>query len=93
MKKIGVIVLLIGLLFTIATTFRVVMREYADPGSAAQIKIHHVAWEPMFGTILIVTGACMYKVGRKNEVKSRFQFRNRLNPNVMAEREKSTASF
>jgi len=70
MKKIGIIILLIGLLFTLITTFGVLVYENADPGSMAQIKIHHRVWEPMVGTILILIGTGMYKAAKKSKVKN-----------------------
>ena len=73
MKKTGIIILSIGLLFTLITTFGLLVKEHVtDPGKVevAQIKIHHRIWEPMLGAILIIIGAGMYKVGKKGEVKA-----------------------
>jgi len=72
MKKSGIIILSIGLLFTLITTFGLLVKErVTDPGKIemAQLKIHHRVWEPMLGAILIVIGVGMYKVGKKAEVK------------------------
>jgi hypothetical protein len=72
MKKTGIIILSIGLLFTLLTTFGILAKErVTDPGKIemAQIKIHHRIWEPMLGAILIMVGAGIYKVGKKGEVR------------------------
>ena len=62
----------IGLLFTLITTFGILVKErVTDPGKIemARLKVHHRVWEPMVGAILIMIGAGMYKVGKKGEVK------------------------
>lgn len=72
MKKTGVIILSIGLLFTLGTTLGILVKErVTDPRKTemAQIKITHRIWEPMVGAILIIVGTGMYKVGKKGEVK------------------------
>jgi len=72
MKKTGIIILSIGLLFTLITTFSLLVKErVTDPEKIeiAQTKIHHRIWEPMLGTILIMIGVGMYKVGKHDEVK------------------------
>jgi hypothetical protein len=72
MKKTGIIILSIGLLFTLITTVGILMKErITDPGKIemAQIQVHHRVWEPMFGAILIMTGVCMYKVGKKSVIR------------------------
>jgi len=72
MKKTGVIILSIGLLFTLITTFGILVKErVTDTGKIemAQIKIHHRVWQPMLGAILIIIGVSLYKVGKKSEVK------------------------
>ncbi len=72
MKKTGIIVFLIGLLFTLITTFGILVKEHVtDTGKIelAQQKIHHRIWEPMFGAIIIMIGACMYKAGKKGEIR------------------------
>ncbi len=72
MKKTGIIILSIGLLFTLITTFSLLVKErVTDPGQIeiAQTKIHHRIWEPMLGAILIMIGVGMYKVGKKDELK------------------------
>jgi len=72
MKKTGIIILSIGLLFTLITTFGILVKErVTDPEKIemAQLKVQHRVWEPMLGAILIIIGASMYKVGKKAEVK------------------------
>jgi len=72
MKKTGIIILSIGLLFTLITTFGILVKERVTDSrkiEMAQIKITHRIWEPMIGAILIMIGTCMYKVGKKDEVK------------------------
>jgi hypothetical protein len=72
MKKTGIIILLIGLLFTLITTFGLLVKEHVtDPAKIemAQLKVHHRVWEPMLGAILIMVGVGMYKVGKKGQVK------------------------
>ena len=72
MKKTGVIILIIGLLFTIFTTFGLLVKERVTNPSKienAQIKIHHRIWEPMVGAIVIIIGVFVYKVGQKDKVK------------------------
>jgi len=68
MKKTGIIILLIGLLFTVMTIVGLLVKEtVTDPAKIeiAQIKIHHRIWEPMFGAILVIIGVSVYKVGQK----------------------------
>jgi len=72
MKKTGIIIFLIGLLFTLITTLGILVKEHVtETGKIeiAQLKVHHRIWEPMFGAILIMIGACIYKVGKKGEVR------------------------
>jgi hypothetical protein len=72
MKKTGIIIFSIGLLFTLLTTFGILVKDrITDPKKIemAQIKITHRIWEPMVGAILIMIGVGMYKVGKKGEVK------------------------
>ena len=72
MKKTGIIILSIGLLCTLITTFGILVKErVTDPAKMemAQIKIQHRVWQPMVGAILIMIGAGMYKVGKKEEMK------------------------
>ena len=70
MKKTGIIILSIGLLFTIFTTIGLLVKEHVtDPAKIdmAQIKIHHRIWEPMLGAMAIVIGVLVYKAGRKSD--------------------------
>lgn len=72
MKRIAIIISSIGLLFTLITTFDILVKaRVTEPGKfeIAQIKIQHRVWEPMLGAILVMTGVGMYKVGKKSEVQ------------------------
>ena len=72
MKKTGIIILSIGLLFTLITTLGILVKErVTDPGKIemAQLQVHHRVWEPMLGAILIMVGAGMYKVGKKSVMR------------------------
>lgn len=71
MKKTGIIILLIGLLFTVYEVFNLLVKEHVtDPVKlkTAQVKIHRQIWEPLFGAIMIMIGAGVYRVGRKAAV-------------------------
>jgi len=77
MKKIGIILCLTGFLFTLITTFSVLVNEHVeDPKiiEMANLKIHLQVWEPMVGTLLIIVGAGMYKVAKKERTKNRIEF-------------------
>ena len=72
MKKTGIIILSIGLLFTLITTLGILVKErVTDPGKIemAQLKVRHRVWEPMFGVIMIMVGAGMYKAGKKGVIR------------------------
>ena len=72
MKKTGIVILSIGLLFTLITTIDILKKErVTDPAKIelAQLKVHHRIWEPMLGAILVMIGAGMYKAGKKAEAK------------------------
>jgi len=71
MKKTGIIILSIGLLFTMFTTFGLLVEErVTDPSKimAAHVKIGHQIWGPMLGAIAIMIGTFVYKAGRKGEL-------------------------
>ncbi|GHN03103.1 hypothetical protein WSM22_45920 [Cytophagales bacterium WSM2-2] len=72
MKK-GIIILSIGLLFTVFSTVRLLVEEHVtDPGKtrAAQVGIHHQIWEPLIGAVIVMIGVGIYVVGRKNNAAS-----------------------
>ena len=71
MKKLGIIILSIGLLFTLFTVFGLLTKERITDESkieAAQIKIHHQIWEPLVGGIVFIIGVGIYIVGKKKKV-------------------------
>jgi len=71
MKRTGIIILSIGLLFTISTIVGLLIQErITDPDriETEQIKIHHRIWEPMLGAMLVIIGVSIYKVGNKSKI-------------------------
>jgi len=71
MKRTGIIILSIGLLFTISTIIVLLIQErITDPErkEMAQTKIHHFIWEPMLGAMLVIIGVGIYKVGNKSKI-------------------------
>ncbi len=68
MKKAGVILLVVGLLFTIFTGFKYFTREkVVDVGS---LKIsasmpHHVNWSPYLGVGIMIAGGIVFLIGYK----------------------------
>lgn len=73
MKKTGVVILLMGLLFTVFATFGILVKEHiTDPGKikAAQVKIHRQIWEPLLGAMVVIAGVGIYMVGKSREAKS-----------------------
>jgi hypothetical protein len=72
MKKVGISIAIIGLLFALLTTIDILMKErVTDPAKieVAQLKVQHRIWQPMLGAILVMIGAGMYKVGKSTEGK------------------------
>jgi hypothetical protein len=69
MKKTGIVLLVIGLLFTIITGFKYFTREkIIDVGS---LKIstsvpHRVNWSPFLGIGMMVAGGAILVFGKKN---------------------------
>jgi hypothetical protein len=69
MKKAGIVILAIGLLFTIITGFKYFTREkIIDVGS---LKIstsvpHRVNWSPFLGVGMMVVGGAILVFGKKN---------------------------
>lgn len=68
MKKAGIALLVVGLLFTIITGFKFFTREKViDVGS---LKItasqpHHVNWSPYLGVGIMIAGGAMLLIGYK----------------------------
>lgn len=68
MKKIGIIVLAIGLVITLITGFKFVTREKVVDLGELQIsrnKNHSVAWSPIVGVAVMVVGGGMIIFGLK----------------------------
>jgi len=68
MKKIGIIVLAIGLVITIITGFKFVTREKVVDIGELQIsrdKNHSVAWSPIVGIVTMVVGGGLIIFGLK----------------------------
>jgi uncharacterized membrane protein YidH (DUF202 family) len=69
MKKAGIVIIAIGLLFTIITGFKYFTREkIIDVGS---LKIstsvpHRVNWSPFLGVGMMVVGGAILVFGKKN---------------------------
>ena len=69
MKKSGIILLVVGLLFTLITSFKYFTREkIIDVGS---LKIstsvpHRVNWSPFLGVGIMVAGGVILLFGKKN---------------------------
>lgn len=73
MKKTGIVILLIGFIFTIFATFKLLLAEHVtEPGNMkiAQVKIHHRIWQPLLGAMVVIAGMGIYAVGKSREVKS-----------------------
>jgi hypothetical protein len=70
MKKPGIIILAIGLLITLFTSFRFFTREKVVDIGELQItanKKHNVSWSPYLGIAIMVVGGVMFVYGSKKE--------------------------
>ena len=70
MKKIGMIIIVIGLLATLLGGFNyITKKKIVDIGNLeiTQSKNHVMAWSPFIGIAVIVFGAGMVIYGRKKE--------------------------
>lgn len=68
MKKIGIAIIVIGILFTVITGFRFfTKRKVMDIGSVSitTSKPHNVNWSPYVGVAFIVTGGIIFLAGKK----------------------------
>lgn len=68
MKKIGIIILAIGLIITLITGFKFVTREKVVDIGELQIsrnKNHSVAWSPIVGIVTMVVGGGLIVFGLK----------------------------
>jgi hypothetical protein len=72
MKNSGIVILSIGLLFTLLTTFGLLSEEHglgSNKIQAVQEKIHHQIWQPLVGGAVVIIGAGIYMMGRKEKVQ------------------------
>jgi hypothetical protein len=69
MKKAGIVLLVIGLIFTITTGFKYFSKEkIVDIGSlkvSASVP-HRVTWSPLLGVGMMVAGGVILVFGKKN---------------------------
>lgn len=68
MKKIGVIILAIGLVITMVTGLSFVTREKVIDIGELEIsanKKHSLSWSPIIGVVVMAIGAGVYMVGTK----------------------------
>jgi hypothetical protein len=68
MKKAGIVILIIGLLLTIFTTFNYFTREKVVDLGKVEItanKRHHVAWSPLVGFAVMAIGGVVLLVASK----------------------------
>jgi hypothetical protein len=68
MKKVGIIILAIGLVITIVTGFNFVTREKVVDIGELQIsrdKHHHLAWSPIVGVVVMAIGGGILLLGMK----------------------------
>lgn len=69
MKKTGIVIIVIGIIFTIITSFKYFTREkIVDIGS---LKVttsvpHRVNWSPYLGVGIIIVGAAVLVLGNKS---------------------------
>lgn len=70
MKKIGILLLVIGLLVSVFSGFNFFTRKKVmDIGTIeiVQNQKHHLGWTPVLGLVLIVTGGAIYLFGAKGK--------------------------
>ena len=68
MKKIGLIILVVGVLITAVTGFTYVTREKVVDIGSLEItanKRHNLAWSPIVGLVVMAVGGVVYLVGEK----------------------------
>jgi hypothetical protein len=69
MKKVGISIIIVGLLLTIFTTFKFFTREKVVDIGKVQItrdKPHYLAWSPLIGVAVMVIGGVILFVPFKN---------------------------
>lgn len=65
MKKAGIVILIIGLLLTIVTTFTYFTREKVVDLGKIEInanKRHHLSWSPLIGVAVMAVGGVLLLV-------------------------------
>jgi hypothetical protein len=70
MKKIGVIILAIGLLLTLFTGFNLITREKLIDIGTVEVtynRMHNFYWSPLAGIAAMAIGLCLYLFGRTNK--------------------------
>ena len=68
MKKIGLIIFVIGVLITAVTGFSYVTREKVVDIGSLEITAnerHNLAWSPIVGLVVMAVGGVVYLVGEK----------------------------
>jgi len=68
MKKTGIVILIIGLLLTIFTTFNYFTREKVVDLGKVEItanKRHHLTWSPLIGVGVMVAGGVVLLMASK----------------------------
>ena len=68
MKKIGLVVLAIGLVITLFTGFNFITREKIGDIGCVQIshnKNHYLSWSPIVGIVVMAVGGAAYLFGTK----------------------------
>jgi len=69
MEKAGIVIIIIGLLFTIITSVKFFTREKVmdiGPLKITASKPHHIYWSPFLGVGIMVVGGVVYLFGKKN---------------------------
>lgn len=70
MKQLGIIILVIGLLITVYTSFNFVTKEkVVDIGNVeiTRDKNHVMAWSPLLGVAVMVVGGFVFFYGAKKQ--------------------------
>jgi hypothetical protein len=68
MKKIGIIILIIGLIVTMVTGFSFVTRKKVIDIGELEVsanKRHSLSWSPVMGVVMMAIGAGVYLLGTK----------------------------
>jgi hypothetical protein len=68
MKKLGIIILVLGLLFTLFSGFNLVTKKKVVDVGDLQITTnqnHRVAWSPLIGVVVMIIGGGVIFLGRE----------------------------